>query len=230
MTPKKGSLYIVAVPIGNYQDITLRALDILKQVDGVICEEFRQGSTLLKKLGLTNQLVTLNEHNEEIESTSILTRLLTGQSLALISDCGTPVFADPGHALIELVASAGVPVIPVPGPSSLMAALSICDFKIDQFVYGGFLPRIEVQRRQDLTRLRASGLPIVLLDTPYRLTTLLEDVSKVFGSGVRVTLACDLTLPGERIYRGTVEQVLKMTNGKKSEFVLIIQTGGRGPV
>lgn len=229
MNKKTGSLYIVAVPIGNFKDITLRALEVLKKVDGVICEELRQGSTLLKKLGLENELVTLNEHNEETASTAILTRLLQGQSLALVSDCGTPVFADPGHALIELVASAGIPVVPLPGPSSLMAALSILDFKIDRFVFGGFLPRVDEKRRQEMQRLKTIGLPLVLMDTPYRLTALLEDVAKIFGGGARITLACDLSLPGEHIYRGTVEQVLKATNGKKSEFVLIIQGKSRGP-
>ena len=228
MNKKPGFLYIVAVPIGNYQDITLRALEVLKGVDGVICEELRLGSTLLKKLGLQNELVTLNEHSEEAASTAILTRLLQGQSLALVSDCGTPVFADPGYALIELVASAGVPVIPVPGPSSLMAALSILDFKMGQFIFGGFLPRTEEKRRQELQRLRGSGLPVVLMDTPYRLSALLEDVSKVFGSGSRITLACDLTLPGEHVYRGIIDQVLKQVAGKKSEFVLIIQSKNQG--
>ena len=103
MPGKSGTLYIVAAPIGNPRDITLRALDVLKEVNGVICEEQRQGSTLLKKLGITNELVCLNEHNEDMAAMDIVMRLQQGQSLALISDCGTPVFADPGRLLLELL-------------------------------------------------------------------------------------------------------------------------------
>jgi 16S rRNA (cytidine1402-2'-O)-methyltransferase len=217
-----GKLYIVAVPIGNYQDITLRALEILKTVDGVICEELREGSTLLKKLGVENQLLSLNEHNEDSQSLEIITRLQMGQSYALVSDCGTPVFADPGSFLIDQVVSSGITVVPIPGPSSLMAALSVASFKLDKFIYGGFLPREEDRRRQELQKLKMTGFPVVLLDTPYRLTPLLTDVSRVFGKGVSVILACDLTLPSEHIFRGQVGSILNQVSGKKSEFVLII--------
>jgi 16S rRNA (cytidine1402-2'-O)-methyltransferase len=217
-----GTLYIVAVPIGNYQDITLRALDILKQVDGVICEELREGSTLLKKLGVENRLLPLNEHNEDAQSIEIITQLQLGHSLALVSDCGTPVFADPGSYLIDQVVSSGISVVPVPGPSSLMAALSVANVKIDRFIYAGFLAREEDRRRLELQKFKAMGFPVILLDTPYRLTALLNDVSRVFGKGVNVILACDLTLPSERIFRGQVGSVLNQVSGKKCEFVLIV--------
>jgi 16S rRNA (cytidine1402-2'-O)-methyltransferase len=217
-----GTLYIVAVPIGNYKDITLRALEILKQVQGVICEELREGSTLLKKLGVENLLLPLNEHNEDTQSIEIITRLQQGQSFALVSDCGTPVFADPGSNLIDQVVGSGISVVPVPGPSSLMAALSIANFKIEKFVYGGFLAREDDRRRQELQKLKSTGFPVVLMDTPYRLTALLTDVSRVFGKGVNVILACDLTLPSERIFRGQVSSVLNQVSGKKCEFVLVV--------
>ena len=124
MTKKKSTLYIVATPIGNLGDITLRAIETLKQVNTVICEEHKPGSTLLKKLQLTGkELVLLNEHNEAEVAAQLLTRLLNGESLALISDCGTPVFSDPGAYLIQLASSARVVVSPLPGASSLMAAL-----------------------------------------------------------------------------------------------------------
>lgn len=217
-----GFLYVVAVPIGNYQDITLRALEILKSVNGVICEERREGSTLLKKLGVENQLIFLNEHNEETQSIDIVSRLQQGQSLALVSDCGTPVFADPGSTLIDQVVGSGIRVIPIPGPSSLMAALSICNIKLNQFVFGGFLSREEDQRQRQLVKLKASGLPVVLMDTPYRLEPLLSSVGRVFGKGVNIILACDLTLPNERIFRGQVSSILDRITGKRYEFVLII--------
>ena len=125
---KTGKLYIVATPIGNPKDITLRALEILKKVDVVICEEYRQGSKLLHQLEVDNELITLNEHNEAEEAQNILVRLARGETMAIISDAGTPVFADPGQRLLELLYQSRIPVSPIPGPASLMAALSLCDF------------------------------------------------------------------------------------------------------
>jgi len=219
---EKGCLYIVATPIGNPRDITLRALDVLQEVDAVICEEYREGSTLLKKLGLKKEIVTINEHNEAEQSPLVVQRLLEGQAMALISDCGTPVFADPGATLIRLVVDQGVRVIPVPGPSSLMAALSILDLKLDRFIYAGFLPRDRAERRKALKALRATRFPIILMDAPYRLVPLLDDIDEVYGSGVRITLAMDLTLPGETLIRGTLAEARKQVGQRKSEFVLIV--------
>ena len=142
MVRKTGTLYMVATPIGNPGDITLRAIETLKQVDAVICEESKPGSTLLKKLGIKGkELVLLNEHNEDEVAADLLPRFLNGESLAMISDCGTPVFADPGAYLIQLASSSGVRVSPMPGASSLMAALSLLDAKIGRFVFAGFLSR-----------------------------------------------------------------------------------------
>jgi 16S rRNA (cytidine1402-2'-O)-methyltransferase len=220
---EKGTLYIVATPIGHPDDITLRAIEVLKQADAVICEEYKPGTTLLKKLGIQGkELILLNEHNEPEMAADLLMRLLNGQTLALFSDCGTPVFSDPGHYLIQLAASSGVKVSPVPGPSSLMAALSILDFHLERFIFGGFLPRDPDTRRKVLTHYRSLKMPVVVMDTPYRLGTLLEDVSKVFGKGFWVTVAFDLTLPTETIYRGEVDNVRKQVGSRKGEFILII--------
>jgi 16S rRNA (cytidine1402-2'-O)-methyltransferase len=222
MVKTTGSLYVVATPIGNFQDITLRAIEVLRTVNAVICEEQRQGSTLLKKLGIQNELICLNEHNEEEQTIVLVQRLLKGESLALISDCGTPVFADPGYRLVELLAGMGTKIIPVPGPSSLMAALSVVDFKLEKFIYAGFLPRDDDHRRSELIRLRASGQPVVILDTPYRMSRVLADVAQNFGENTWVILACDLTLPSEMIYRSSAGDLAKKLAGKKAEFVLII--------
>jgi len=220
---QKGTLYIVATPIGNPGDITLRAIEVLKSADAVVCEEFKPGSTLLKKLDIQDkELVLLNEHNEPEVAADLLTRLLNGQSLALCSDCGTPVFSDPGHYLIQLAASSGVKVSPVPGASSLMAALSILDFHLEHFVFGGFPPRDPEVRRKVLTYYRTLKMPVVLMDTPYRLGALLDDVIKVFGKGFLVTVAFDLTLPTETLYRGEAETVRKQVGPRKGEFIMII--------
>lgn len=220
---KAGKLYIVATPIGNPQDITLRALNTLRNVDAVICEERRPGSTLLKKLDVNPwELISLNEHNEPEEASQIALRMAKGESFALISDAGTPVFADPGAMLIRLAVEYGVETVPVPGPSSLMAALSVLDFKLEQFIFAGFLSRLPEQRRRDLQRLRGLRMPVVLLDTPYRLGALLEDIAKVFGQNQNLTLAFNLTLPGEKILRGTPGEILTKIGKAKGEFVLII--------
>ncbi len=218
-----GTLSIVATPIGNPADITLRAIEVLKTVDAVVCEEAKPGSTLLKRLGIIDkELVLLNEHNEAEMAADLLMRLLNGESMALISDCGTPVFADPGAYLIQLAASSGVKVVPVPGASSLMAALSVLDFKVGQFYFGGFLSREPELRRKELARLRGMKVPVLLMDTPYRLKALLEDVSKVFGRQVYVTVAFDLTMPTESIMRGGAADVIRQVGSRKGEFILIV--------
>jgi 16S rRNA (cytidine1402-2'-O)-methyltransferase len=228
--PEIGRLHIVATPIGHPDDITLRALEILRSAEAIICEETKEGSKLVKKLGLPHkELIALNEHNEQAQTQQIMQRLIQKQSLALVSDCGTPVFEDPGHHLIQEAVMVGIPIIPVPGPSSLMAALSILEFRLEQFVFGGFLPREAVHRQKELLRLRSFHMPVVLMDTPYRLAALLEDVSKVFGKNQTITLACDLTLPGEAIFRGDVEAIIKQTAQHKAEFVLIIHNNAAQP-
>lgn len=221
--PSTGKLYIVATPIGNKGDITLRAIETLRSVDGVICEELREGSILLKQLDITpKELIDLNEHNEAEKAMDLVIQMTQGKSYALISDGGTPVFSDPGHYLVRQAREFGIPVTPVPGASSLMAALSVLDFKLEKFVFGGFLSRDPAQRRQELTRLRALRMPVVLMDTPYRLNALLTDVVKVFGKGQRVTLALNVTQPGEEILRGSAGELLKRLGKRKAEFFLIL--------
>jgi 16S rRNA (cytidine1402-2'-O)-methyltransferase len=223
LNQQTGMLYVVATPIGNYADITLRAVEVLKTVDAIICEDTRQASTLLKRLDiLGKELVVLNEHNEREKTAELIIRLHQNQSLAIISDAGTPVFADPGHYLISQAVDFGIPVSPVPGPSSLMAALSLLPFKLEQYMFGGFLPRDPEQRRKELFHLRSLRIPIVLMDTPYRLGALLDDVSKVFGKGQQITLAADLTTSKETIYRGSVSEVRVRVQKRKAEFILIL--------
>lgn len=219
---EKGRLYIVATPIGNPRDITLRAMDVLQEVDAVICEEYREGSTLLKRLGVSKEIILLNEHNEAEQAPQITQRLHLNQSLALISDCGTPVFADPGATLIRHVVEQGISVVPIPGPSSLMAALSVLDFKLDRFIYAGFLPRDREERRKALKHLRSTRFPIILMDAPYRLAPLLVDLEAVYGSGAKITLAIDMTLNSEKIFRGTIAEAQKHLGQRKGEFVVIV--------
>lgn len=222
-----GKLYIVATPIGNPKDITLRALEILKKVDAVICEEFRQGSRLLHKLEIENELIPLNEHNEEEEAQNIMVRLAKGETMAIISDAGTPVFADPGQHLLELLYQMKIPVSPVPGPASLMAALSLCDFSIERFIFAGFPPRKSEHREGFLAKYRTESVPVILMDTPYRLNKLLGEVESIFGKNQDILLACDLTQRKEAIFRGPVSEIIPRVSGQKREFILILNLNKR---
>jgi len=222
--PNQPQLFIVATPIGDAGDITLRAIETLRNVDLIICEEAKQGRSLLSKLGITpKKLTEINEHNEAMQVPELIREMLIHSlSAALISDCGTPTFSDPGTLLIQQAVEMGIRVSPIPGASSLSAALSIVDRPLKQFIFGGFLSRVPEERKKELARLRSLRMPIVLMDTPYRLAALLEDVIKTFGKGASITLACDLTLPGEKIYRGSAGEVAAQVQKKKAEFILII--------
>jgi 16S rRNA (cytidine1402-2'-O)-methyltransferase len=225
---RTGKLYIVAMPIGHPKDITLRTLDVLRKVNAVICEEYRQGSRMLHKLGVNDkELLTLNEHNEAEEAQSIMHRLAQGETMALISDAGTPVFADPGQHLLELLYQMNIPVSPIPGPSSLMAALSLCDFPIDRFIFAGFPPRKSQHREGFLRKYSSENIPVILMDTPYRMTKLLTEVKSVFGQHQEVLLACDMTLKTEVIFHGNVGEILSKVSGQKREFILILNLNKR---
>ena len=219
----KGCLFIVSTPIGNYQDITLRAMNVLAEVDAVISEEYRQGSTLLKKLGIAEkELILLNEHNEKGDSLMIAEELAQGKRYALISDCGTPAFADPGTELIRLSMENGIPVIAVPGPSSLMAAISLSPLPLEEFYFVGFLPRKKEIRHKKLSALKEMRVPIILMDAPYRLSRSLSEVITTFGRGRMITLAFNLTLPSENVLHDTAEHILQKMKDKKGEFILIV--------
>ena len=218
-----GKLFIVATPIGHPQDITLRAIEMLRSADAVICEERKDGSRLLKQLDITGKLlIELNEHNESDMIQQILIDLMNGKSMALISDCGTPVFSDPGKQLLKMMSEMGIRVVPVPGASSLMAALSLCPFDMETFTFLGFLPPKTEQRAAVLQKHKISETPIILMDTPYRLGKLLDEVSTTFGRQQQIFLALDLTLSSEATYLGTVQDVAGQVQSRKAEFILIM--------
>lgn len=219
----KNALYIVSIPIGDPDDITLRAIRVLQEADVLVCEEFRNGSRLMKQLGIQNkEIITTNEHNEAQQIQTLLIRLAQGQSLALVSDCGTPLFSDPGHRLVEEVVNAGFQIIPVPGVSALAAVISVTPQKLTRYVFAGFLPRSPQERVSELKKLKMLRMPIILMDTPYRMTNLLENVRGVFGKEQRVTLGCNLTLPNELILTASIEDVMKRTVNMKAEFMLVV--------
>lgn len=217
-------LFLVSTPIGNYEDITLRALNTLNDVDFIICEEYKEARRLLSHYKIEKELIALNEHNENEVVDEILLKINEGKSAALISDCGTPLFSDPGHLLVDMCIAQKIEIIPVPGANSLLPALIGSGFDFEKFYYYGWLsPKKHIRRKQllDLKRIKEV---IVLMDTPYRLKRLLQDVVNLIGKSVPVVLAYNLTMADEKYYRGYAERVLAIAEKEnlKGEFVLIL--------
>ncbi|MBN1949063.1 MAG: 16S rRNA (cytidine(1402)-2'-O)-methyltransferase [Candidatus Cloacimonetes bacterium] len=223
-TSSKSKLYIVATPIGNREDITLRALDILKNVDFIICEEMKTAGRFLHSYQLQKPVKILNEHNErEYAPQLVLEMLQDNLSAALISDGGTPLFADPGNYLVQECQLSNLPVVPVPGASSLMAALMAAGLEEEGFLYCGFLPASREERTKAIKNL-PTFYNLVILETPYRMQPLLRDLIKVLGGGRKGVLAYRLTCPEEKIFWGNLHEIQLMTsNLPKGEFVLILK-------
>lgn len=217
---------MVSVPIGHPDDITLRAIETLRSADFLVCEEKKTGHRLISRHKIKKPLYTLNEHNERESSDEIIQLLLKNQSGAYFSDAGTPVFADPGRYLVNQCHQLEIPVIPIPGPSSLTAAMSVAGIDLHQFYYAGFLPRDASERRSAIRQLKQYDCPVIIYDTPYRLKALLEDVKAELTGAALATLLLSLTQPEERILRGPIARISAEVkrNYKKREFVLILES------
>jgi len=217
-------LYIVSTPIGNYDDITLRALKVLKSVDLIICEEYKPARRLLAHYEISKELFAINEHNESELADEALDEIDSGKIVALITDAGTPLFSDPGTLVVKRAIERGIKIIPVPGASSILSALVGSGFEINNFYYYGWLsPKKEI-RREQLFKLKSFRELIILMETPYRLKALLTDIKKVFGKNKNVVVAYKLTQDGEKFLRDSVEKILNIVEkeGMKGEFVLLI--------
>ena len=207
-------LFLVSTPIGNYDDITIRALNILRDVDIIICEEYKVARRMLAHYKINKELIALNEHNENDVVDEIVAEILNGKTTALISDCGTPLFSDPGHLLVDHSIARGIEVVPVPGANSLLPALIGSGYDFKKFYYYGWLsPKKDIRRKQ-LLNLRRMKEVIVLMDTPYRLKRLLSDVTNMFAKTTPVCLAFELTMKDEKFYRGSAEKVLNTAEKK----------------
>lgn len=224
----KPKLYLVPTPIGHYDDITLRSLDILKSVDFIICEEFKEARRILAHYKIEKELFSLNEHNEQEEAVEIIQKMAGGRTAALISDCGTPLFSDPGHFLVDLCIARDIEVVPLPGASSLLPALTGSGLNFEKFYYYGWLSPKKDLRVIELNKLKSIKSVLVILDTPYRLRQLLTDVHKTFGPKIRIVVAFNLTMDGEQFFRGDVSAILKIVEERKlkGEYVLLIDNGG----
>ena len=219
------SLYVVSVPIGNPDDITLRAIKTIQSVDFVVCEELKIGRKLLKQLKVEKPLFHINEHDEKESSDEVIQMLFKGQNAAYFSDAGTPLFADPGTYLVNRCHEFGLRVIPVPGASSLTAALAVAGIDIKQFYYAGFLPRVAEDRRSAIRKLKRFDCPVIIYDTPYRLRSLLDDLKLELSASTKATLLLSLTQPAESIMKGSLDDIIHDINANysKREFVLIVE-------
>ena len=221
--PGAGSLYVVATPIGNLEDITLRALRILKEVDLIACEDTRQTMKLLAHFDIQKRMVSYHEHNEITRAAEIVIDLEQGAKVALVSDAGTPVVSDPGHHLVSLCLRHGIQVVPVPGASAFVAALAASGMPIEQFAFVGFLPSRQTERRKALREIGAERRTVVLYEAPHRLIETLEDALEILGNRPAV-VAREVTKLYEEFLRGHLETLLEDVKKKapRGEITLLI--------
>jgi 16S rRNA (cytidine1402-2'-O)-methyltransferase len=222
-----GTLYVVATPIGNLEDISLRALRVLREVDRIACEDTRQTRKLLDRHGIAKPLVSYHEHNEQARAEELLSELEAGKNIALVSDAGTPLIADPGYRLVAQARAQGVTVSPIPGASALVTALSASGLPTDSFFFGGFLPAKKSQRRKTLEAVQSYPATLVFYEAPHRILEALEDIAEVLGPR-RVTLARELTKIHEEFLAGAAADLLDALTKRpplKGEITLMISKG-----
>ena len=224
-------LYLVATPIGNLEDITLRAIRVLKQADLIACEDTRQTQKLLNHFGIEKPTVSYHEHNEASRAAELVERLAAGARIAMVSDAGTPGISDPGFRLIALAIERGLPVVPVPGPAALITALVASGLPIKSFSFRGFLPPKSGARRRELENIRQSPQTEIFYEAPHRVREALQDVVVVLGPQRRVVVARELTKIYEEFLRGAAAEVLAVLNTRedvKGEIVLLIGPEAEG--
>jgi 16S rRNA (cytidine1402-2'-O)-methyltransferase len=228
-----GVLYIVATPIGNLEDITHRAVRILREADLIACEDTRQTRKLLDHYGIAKPVVSYHEHNEAKRAEELVQKLEEGLSIALVSDAGMPGISDPGYRVIKLAIDRGITVVPVPGPSALTTALVGSGLPTDAFEFHGFLPAKSGQRRTTLEALRDARRTVVVYEAPHRIRETMEDIAAILGPQRPVVVARELTKVHEEFLRGTAGEVLERIKERelKGEITLLIGAGaGAVPV
>lgn len=228
----KHTLYIVATPIGHRDDLSIRAIDTLKSVDRVLAEDTRHSGSLLRHHGINTPTVSLHEHNEQERVSSVLSWLQSGESLALISDAGTPLISDPGYRLVKACLEAGVSVSPVPGASAVIAGLSVSGLPTDAFRFVGFPPAKTAARERWLSALKSDPHTLVMYESPHRIQASVMSMQSVFGPDRLMTVGRELTKQYETLLHGTIESVIERidadTNQTRGEFVVMV--AGAEPV
>jgi len=225
-----GTLHIVATPIGNLGDLSARAIETLKTVAAICAEDTRHTRQLLAHFGLERPLLALHQHNEDAQAAQLVARLLGGDSLALVSDAGTPLVSDPGYRLVRAARTAGVRVSPVPGACAAIAALSVAGLASDRFVFEGFLPAKQSARRERLAKLAAEPRTLIFYESAHRIEEALVDLAGAFGEARPAVLARELTKLFETVLDGSLVQLLARVrtdpNQRRGEFVLVVEGAG----
>ena len=226
---KKGALYIVATPIGNLEDITLRAIRVLKEVKIIAAEDTRRTRKLLGAYQISTPMTSLYDHIEDRKSSVLISKMSEGMDVAIVSDAGTPGISDPGYVLVSKAIAEGIEIVPVPGASALVTALSVSGLPTDSFAFYGFLPSRSGKRRQFLSTIMDEAKTLVFYESPKRLIESLRDIGEVLGDRKIVVLR-EMTKVFEEIMRGTVEKVINQLQGRvvKGEVTLVI--GRRGKI
>jgi 16S rRNA (cytidine1402-2'-O)-methyltransferase len=226
-----GRLAVISTPIGNLGDLSPRARDELAAAELVAAEDTRRTGQLLTTLGLTRPLVSLHEHNERERIGELLTKLRDGARIALVSDAGTPLLSDPGFELVRRVAQEGIPVVAVPGPSAITAALSIAGLPTERFSFEGFLPARLAERRARIAELAAETRTLVFFEAPHRIAESLEDFVAGFGAARRAAVARELTKVFETVYRGTLAELSAQARGdanfSRGEITMVVEGAPR---
>ena len=219
-----GVLYVVSTPIGNLEDITLRALRVLKEVDLIAAEDTRRTRQLLTHYGIHKPLISYHEHNRRMREKTLLNDLREGKSVALVTDAGTPGISDPGEELVRGAVQEGIPLVSIPGPVALVAALSVSGLPTESFLFYGFLPSKAAARRKWLASLKDRPETLVFYESPRRLSSLLDDAAQTLGER-RVMVAREMTKVYEEVYRGTISEVLDQLGKEevKGEVTVILE-------
>ena len=218
---------MVATPIGNLGDITLRAIETLKMVDTIAAEDTRHTSGLLSHFGISKKLIAVHEHNEQQSAEKLVLALKNGDNIALVTDAGTPAVSDPGAIVVKIVREAGIKVVPIPGASAVVAALSASGIAQNGFYFHGFLPASGAARRKTLEQLKSQMVTIVLYEAPHRIVECVEDLAKILGGNRQITFCRELTKTFETIYTCPVSLssawLQADANQQRGEFVLLIE-------
>lgn len=226
MTQQPGVLYVVATPIGNLEDLTPRARRVLNEVDAVAAEDTRHTGQLLAHVGVSKPLLSLHDHNEAERTPQLIDRLLAGESVALVSDAGTPLISDPGFGLVRAARQSGIKVTPLPGACALVAALSVSGLPTDRFAFEGFLPSKQAARRTALAALAREPRTLVFYESVHRLAESLADMSTIFGNERPGVIARELTKMHEHVHSGSLEKLCEWANtnahADKGEVVVLV--------
>jgi len=220
-----GTLYLVSTPIGHPDDITLRAIRIITECDILLAEERKPTNALLKHLNITKEYILYNEHTQKELTSEVIEMLESGKNVALISDAGTPVIADPGGRLVKECVNRGITMTAIPGASSILAALTVCGFDLSSFIFVGFLSRDKAARRSEVKRYARERSTLVFLEAPYRLPNLLDDLNDGLGKNRELAICTNLTQHNEKIYRMVTSEAKEhfAEHPFKGEFVIVAE-------